>query len=206
MDLKMAREETLMTAPAPYLLGVICLFSGTFTLLLANFFGWRQGALFLVGLSAGIILYHAAFGFTSAWREVVSSGRGAGLRAQMLMLALTVLFFTPIIAQGELFGLGLRGSVAPLNFSVICGAFMFGLGMQLGGGCASGTLYTAGGGNTRMFITLISFIIGSLLAVVRLAKHSRNSTSFFDWKFWSTRRNSAQLYNICWHLVCFDFV
>ena len=126
-------------------------------------FGWRQGALFLVGFSAGIILYHAAFGFTSAWREVVSSGRGAGLRAQMLMLALTVLFFTPIIAQGELFGLGLRGSVAPLNFSVICGAFMFGLGMQLGGGCASGTLYTAGGGNTRMFITLISFIIGSLL-------------------------------------------
>ena len=163
MDPNAAREATSMTASSPRLLGVICLFSGTFALLLANAFGWRQGALFLVGLSAGIILYHAAFGFTSAWREVVSSGRGAGLRAQMLMLALTVLVLTPIIAQGELFGLGLRGSVAPLNFSVACGAFMFGLGMQLGGGCASGTLYTAGGGNARMFITLISFIIGSLL-------------------------------------------
>ena len=163
MDPNAAREATSMTASSPRLLGVICLFSSTFALLLANSFGWRQGALFLVGLSAGIILYHAAFGFTSAWREVVSSGRGAGLRAQMLMLALTVLVLTPIIAQGELFGLGLRGSVAPLNFSVACGAFMFGLGMQLGGGCASGTLYTAGGGNARMFITLISFIIGSLL-------------------------------------------
>ena len=40
---------------------------------------------------------------------------------------------------------------------------MFGLGMQLGGGCASGTLYTAGGGSTRMVVTLAAFIAGSLL-------------------------------------------
>ncbi len=55
--------------------------------------GWRQGALFVVGLAAGLILYHAAFGFTAAWREVVSTGRSAGLRAQMIMLAVTVLIF-----------------------------------------------------------------------------------------------------------------
>ena len=126
-------------------------------------YGWRQGALFLVGIGAGMVLYHAAFGFTSAWREVVNTGRGAGLRAQMLMLAVTVLIFTPLIAQGELFGVGLRGSVAPLSAAVICGAFLFGLGMQLGGGCASGTLFTVGGGNSRMFITLMAFISGSLL-------------------------------------------
>ena len=147
----------------PYMVGSILFICVVFLLSLVGFFGWRQGALFLVGLSAGVILYHAAFGFTSAWREVVNTGRGAGLRAQMMMLALTVLIFTPIIAQGDLFGVSLRGSVAPLNFSVVCGAFMFGLGMQLGGGCASGTLYTAGGGNTRMVITLIAFIVGSLL-------------------------------------------
>jgi hypothetical protein len=126
-------------------------------------YGWRQGSLFLVGISAGAVLYHAAFGFTSAWREVVNTGRGAGLRAQMIMLACTVLVFTPLIAQGELFGMDLRGSVAPLNIAVIAGAFMFGVGMQLGGGCASGTLYTVGGGNSRMLITLAAFIAGSLL-------------------------------------------
>lgn len=134
----------------------------TFLYLEVNY-GWRQGALFAVGIGAGIILYHAAFGFTAAWREVASTGRGAGLRAQMLMLAITVLVFTPLIAQGEIFGSVVRGSVAPLNAAVICGAFMFGLGMQLGGGCASGTLFTAGGGNTRMLITLAAFIAGSLL-------------------------------------------
>jgi uncharacterized membrane protein YedE/YeeE len=35
--------------------------------------------------------------------------------------------------------------------------------MQLGGGCGSGTLFTAGSGNIKMVITLIFFIIGSLI-------------------------------------------
>lgn len=130
---------------------------------LISAYGWRQSALFLVGLAAGLILYHAAFGFTAAWREVVNSGRGSGLRAQMLMLGATVLIFTPLIAQGELWGVNLRGSVAPLNMAVVCGAFIFGLGMQLGGGCASGTLFTAGGGSVRMLVTLAAFIAGSVL-------------------------------------------
>jgi uncharacterized membrane protein YedE/YeeE len=46
---------------------------------------------------------------------------------------------------------------------VLGGAFIFGIGMQLGGGCASGTLYSAGGGSTRMFVVLAAFIAGSLL-------------------------------------------
>ena len=130
---------------------------------LTSGFGWRQAALFGVGLVAGLILYHAAFGFTSAWREIVLSGRSAGLRAQMLMLALTVLIFTPLIAQGELGGTALRGNVYPLNTAVVFGAFLFGVGMQLGSGCASGTLFSVGGGNTRMVITLAAFIAGSVL-------------------------------------------
>ena len=130
---------------------------------LAAFHGWRQAALFGVGFGAGIALYHAAFGFTAAWREVVSSGRSAGLRSQMIMMAVTVLVFTPLIAQGEIGGIAVRGNVSPLNLAVVCGAFMFGLGMQLGGGCASGTLFTAGGGNARMIITLAAFIVGSVI-------------------------------------------
>jgi uncharacterized membrane protein YedE/YeeE len=37
--------------------------------------------------------------------------------------------------------------------------------MQLGGGCASGTLFSAGGGSLRMFATLAAFIAGSVLGV-----------------------------------------
>src|SRR5438067_13769382 len=124
---------------------------------------WRQAALFLVGGAAGVVLYHAAFGFTSAWRVFIASGRGSGLRAQMLMLAVTCLVFMPALGSGHLLGQAVRGSVSPVGLSVIAGAFLFGVGMQLGGGCASGTLYTAGGGNTRMLATLVAFIAGSTL-------------------------------------------
>ncbi|WP_062114761.1 YeeE/YedE family protein [Aureimonas sp. AU40] len=140
------------------------------TLALGTVYGPRQGALLLLGGALGLVLYHAAFGFTSAWRVFILDGRGKGLRAQMVMLALAVLLFFPVLASGTLFGLPVKGSLAPLSTGVVFGAFIFGIGMQMGGGCASGTLFTAGGGNARMLVTLLFFIIGSVLG-----------TLHFDW-------------------------
>jgi uncharacterized membrane protein YedE/YeeE len=56
--------------------------------------------------------------------------------------------------------------VSPVGLPVIVGAFLFGVGMQLGGGCASGTLYTAGGGSVRMLATLAAFIAGSVIGAM----------------------------------------
>jgi uncharacterized membrane protein YedE/YeeE len=135
---------------------------------LAQTVSGRQAALYIVGALLGMSLYHAAFGFTSAWRVFIADGRGAGLRAQMLMLALGVLLFFPALAAGTLFGHPVVGLVAPAGTSVLVGAFMFGIGMQLGGGCASGTLYTVGGGSTRMLVTLGAFIVGSVIATAHM--------------------------------------
>ena len=129
---------------------------------------WRQAALFIVGAGAGVVLYHAAFGFTSAWRVFIADRRGAGLRAQMLMLAITCAVFFPLLAAGTFMGQPLRGSVSPIGVGVAAGAFIFGLGMQLGGGCASGTLFSVGGGSTRMLVTLFFFIIGSVIGTAHM--------------------------------------
>lgn len=123
----------------------------------------RVGLLMVVGAALGVALYHAAFGFTAAWRVFISERRGRGLRAQMVMLAIAVLLFFPALGAGTLFGREVTGFVAPIGASVVVGAFLFGIGMQLGGGCASGTLFTAGGGNARMMITLLFFIVGSVI-------------------------------------------
>lgn len=131
-------------------------------------YGWRRAALVAVGGLLGIALYHASFGFTSAWRAFVFERRGAGLQAQMVMLAIAVAIFFPLLGAGEIFGERVGGFVFPVGVSVAVGAFLFGVGMQLGGGCASGTLYTVGGGNTRMVLTLLAFIAGSLLATFHL--------------------------------------
>jgi uncharacterized membrane protein YedE/YeeE len=135
---------------------------------LADTVSGKQAALYLVGAVMGATLYHAAFGFTSSWRVFIADGRGAGLRAQMLMLAIACALFFPALASGSLFGAPVTGLVAPVGVSVAVGAFIFGVGMQLGGGCASGTLYTAGGGNTRMLVTLAAFVVGSVIATAHL--------------------------------------
>lgn len=134
--------------------------------------GLNQALLFLISGALGMTLYHASFGFTSSWRVFIKERRGRGLRAQMIMLALAVLLFFPALGAGELFGNPVKGNVNPVSMSVMIGAFIFGIGMQLGGGCASGTLYTVGGGSARMLVTLLFFCIGSVIA-----------TSHLDWWF-----------------------
>lgn len=127
-----------------------------------------QALLYLLGAAMGLVLYHAAFGFTSAWRVFITDRRGEGLRAQMVMLALATVLFFPVLASGSLFGQPVTGLVSPAGTSVVVGAFLFGIGMQMGGGCASGTLYTVGGGSTRMLITLAAFIAGSAIGAAHL--------------------------------------
>ncbi|WP_264755946.1 YeeE/YedE family protein [Psychrobacter sp. YP14] len=128
-----------------------------------------QPMLLIIGLLLGYTLFHARFGFTSAFRRMTSVGNGQALRAHMLMLAVAVTLFAPILAYGTtFFGGDVSGYVSPLGVSLIVGSFMFGIGMQLGGGCASGTLYAVGGGRSVMFVTLLFFIIGSTIGAYHL--------------------------------------
>src|SRR2546428_3830794 len=106
---------------------------------LAARYGPRQGALLLVGAPLGLTLHHAVFGFTAAYRALVTVGDGRGVRAQLLMLAVATVLFAPVLAAGEIFGASVAGAVAPAGVSVLVGAFVFGVGMQIAGGCCSTT-------------------------------------------------------------------
>lgn len=85
------------------------------------------------------------------------------MRAQLWLIGVVCLVSFPLIAYGRDFGWPVSGFVFPVGVGVITGAFLFGFGMQFGGGCGSGTLFSAGGGSTRMVITLAAFIAGSLI-------------------------------------------
>ncbi|ART76530.1 hypothetical protein B4U37_10990 [Sutcliffiella horikoshii] len=123
-----------------------------------------QGTLYMIGLALGVTLLHARFGFTSAFRRLMSVGNVQGLQAHMVMLAVATTLFAIILSTGFSFtGSTPTGYVSPVGISVLVGAFMFGIGMQLGSGCASGTLYSVGGGSSSMILTLISFIVGSVI-------------------------------------------
>ena len=131
---------------------------------LKEIINFQHSLIFVIGLLLGFTLYHASFGFTGGWRNFIEKSDSSALRAQFLMLAFAILLFSGFINSKSIFyENAIIGSLAPTNVSVIIGSFIFGFAMQLAGGCGSGTLFTLGGGNIKMFITLIFFIIGSLL-------------------------------------------
>ncbi|MEN9266556.1 MAG: YeeE/YedE family protein [Thermostichales cyanobacterium BF4_bins_65] len=146
-----------MTLPPPHYrvgMGILVLM-----VLLGAQVSWRQGILFLIGCGFGLTLYHARFGFAAAYRRWFLQGEVDGVLAQVLMLGVATLLFAPLLLTGQ----G-QGAVAPVGIAGLIGAFLFGIGMQLGSGCACGTLYAIGGGSSLMLITLVAFCAGSFAA------------------------------------------
>ena len=146
--------------------GMMILICGLIFLLIS--YSLKHSLLLIIGFGLGVSLYHAAFGFTGSWRNYIIEKKGNGIRSQLFAIALAILLILPFLDNESLFGSKIVGTFGPIGISVVIGSFLFGIGMQLGGGCGSGTLYTIGGGNSRMLITLIFFILGSLLGTLHL--------------------------------------
>lgn len=121
--------------------------------------GWRHAALAGVGVLLGATLHHARFGFASGYRSLLGRGDGRGVLAQLLLLLLLTLLFAPLLLGGLA-----QAALSPLALQAVVGAWLFGVGMQLGGACACGTLYALGGGSGLMLLTLASFSAGSFAA------------------------------------------
>jgi uncharacterized protein len=150
--------------------------------------GWRAPALSLIGLGLGFVLFKSNFGFAGSFRAVIERGDASGFRAQAAALAICSIVFFPLLALGHVFGMPVSGFGAQIGISFLTGAFLFGIGMQIGGGCASGTLFALGGGDMRLAVTLAFFIIGSVLGAAHLdfwrslpALDTGTSQDFLGW-------------------------
>ena len=123
-----------------------------------------SAALILGGFALGVAFLKAEFSYTASWRRFLTRGEAGGLIGGLIVIAICALVVVPVAALWPNFG----GAIAPLGPSLLVGAVVFGIGMQLANGCGSGTLYTAGGGSGRMLITLAFFVIGSVFGSLAL--------------------------------------
>src|SRR5437764_4228872 len=123
-----------------------------------------SAGLVILGFALGVAFLKAEFSFTAAWRRFLVKGEAGGLLAALLVIAVASTVIVPVAAVVPGFG----GAIAPIGPSLVIGAFVFGIGMQLANGCGSGTLYTAGGGSGRMLIALALFIVGSVIGSLHL--------------------------------------
>ena len=123
-----------------------------------------SAALVLGGFGLGIAFLKAEFSYTASWRRFVTRGDASGLLGGLIVIVICALVVVPVAALSPKYG----GAIAPLGPSLVIGAFVFGVGMQLANGCGSGTLYTVGGGSGRMLIALLFFVIGSVFGSLSL--------------------------------------
>jgi uncharacterized membrane protein YedE/YeeE len=123
-----------------------------------------SAALVILGFALGVAFLRSEFSFTAAWRRFLVRGEAGGMLGLLLLIAVAAVVIVPVAALVPGFG----GAIAPIGPSLVVGAFVFGIGMQLANGCGSGTLYTAGGGSGRMLIVLALFIVGSVIGSLHL--------------------------------------
>ncbi|HEX2532052.1 MAG TPA: YeeE/YedE thiosulfate transporter family protein [Burkholderiaceae bacterium] len=124
----------------------------------------RQAVLFLVGIGMGAALAGARFGFTTGWRHLIERRDPRGVAGQLLLLGLTASLSLPLLGAFP----ELHAALGPPSISLLVGAFVFGLAMQLSDGCGSGTLYKAGLGVPLNMSILPLFALGSFLGSAHL--------------------------------------
>ncbi|MDK2868387.1 MAG: uncharacterized protein PWP51_1816 [Clostridiales bacterium] len=119
----------------------------------------------ITGTAFGFILQKGRFCFTASMRDPYLTGSTSLTRAVIIAFALTTIGFTAIKYGYASQGLPIPGMsyVAPISLATLIGAFMFGVGMVIAGGCASGTLMRVGEGFYMNMISLVFFVVGSLL-------------------------------------------
>lgn len=117
------------------------------------------------GISFGFVLQKSRFCFTASFRDPCITGSTSITKAVLIALAVTTIGFTAIKYGAYINGLPIPGMnyVVPISFSTAVGGVMFGTGMVIAGGCASGTLMRVGEGFFMQMLSLVFFVIGSLL-------------------------------------------
>ena len=146
--------------PAGILLFIIIIAFGIYEATLSG----KLALFWIIGISFGFILQRSRFCFTASMRDPYLTGSTSITRAVLIAFAITTIGFAAIKYGYASKGLPIPGMgyVVPISFATLIGAFIFGIGMVIAGGCASGTLMRVGEGFHMQLLSLFFFIIGSL--------------------------------------------
>jgi len=122
------------------------------------------GLYWITGISFGFILQKSRFCFVASMRDPYLTGSTSLTKAVLVAFAITTIGFTAIKYGAYINNLPIPGQsyIAPISFATAIGSFMFGIGMVIAGGCATGTLMRVGEGFLLQLIVLFAFIVGSL--------------------------------------------
>ncbi len=131
---------------------------------LLSFRASQLGIFWLFGGCFGFVLQKSRFCFTASLRDPCITGSTSITKAVLIAFAITSIGFTAIKYSAFAAGQEIPGQsyVMPVSLATVVGGIMFGIGMVIAGGCASGTLMRVGEGFAMQMLALVFFVIGSL--------------------------------------------
>ncbi|KMT21959.1 YeeE/YedE thiosulfate transporter family protein [Clostridium cylindrosporum] len=122
----------------------------------------KAALMWTFGVILGFTLQRSRFCFTASLRDPVLTGSTSLTKAVVIAIAVATVGFAAIQYGAELKNIAVPGNISPVGIHIVIGAVMFGIGMVIAGGCASGTLMRVGEGFLMQILALVFFIIGSL--------------------------------------------
>lgn len=128
----------------------------------------RYAFTWAVGILIGITMQRSRFCFAASFRDPIMVGTTSQLRAVILGLMISTVGFgmyqyMSLINMETYSIIDIPGQIYPVGIHTIVGAIIFGIGMVIAGGCATGTLIRIGEGYLMQVVVFIGFIIGASL-------------------------------------------
>jgi uncharacterized membrane protein YedE/YeeE len=128
---------------------------------------YKYAICWIVGIGIGIVLRYSRFCFAAAFRDPFLIGNTKLIRAVLEAMMISTIGFAVIqykYIEGNIIDYTLiPGEVSSVGIHVMIGAFIFGIGMVIAGGCSSGVLMRIGEGHALQWIVLLGFLIGTVL-------------------------------------------
>jgi uncharacterized membrane protein YedE/YeeE len=155
--------ETMKRSIQPYIGAAVCLVLAAIAALYASRGMAKFGGMLLFGALFGVIFQRSRLCFTSAFREIFTSGNGTLMKWILLSIAIGTVGFSILKSQGY----QPMHYVLPVGIHTVVGAFLFGAGMSIAGGCGVGILWRTAEGYTRAWVALIAgmFTSGSWVLI-----------------------------------------
>ncbi|EDS77022.1 YeeE/YedE thiosulfate transporter family protein [Clostridium massiliodielmoense] len=124
-------------------------------------------ACWFIGILIGITMRYSRFCFTGAFRDPFLIRNTKLIRSVLLGMMISTPGFAIIqylyLNKNVMIYERIPGTVDPVGIHIAIGAFLFGIGMILAGGCSSGVLMRIGEGHLLQWIVLLGFLIGTIL-------------------------------------------
>ena len=111
---------------------------------------------FSLGIGLGFALEKSRFCFVAAFRDPLLTGVTALTQAVILLTGVSIFGFALVAGLGR----GYILNVYPLGINTLVGGLLFGIGMVLAGGCASGILMRIGEGFAMQMLALAGVLVG----------------------------------------------